>query len=109
MPDLLTKLAFLIRALRDRVGNSVSCTVSSTKFGNSVQFGAMNAQLFAFFSARSVLDRNCNRTFNAVVAGSSPARLTIIAAPEAAPESVEIPAIIRAHCCRVSAGTRHLH
>ena len=38
----------------------------------------MNMQLFAFFSAQSVLGMNRNRTFNAVVAGSSPARLTIV-------------------------------
>ena len=48
------------------------------KFGNSVQLGAMNVQLFALFSAVSVLGMRRNRTFNAVVAGSSPARLTMI-------------------------------
>ena len=73
-----------------------------------MQLGAMNVQLLALFSALGVLDMRRNHTFNAGVAGSSPARLTTIAAPEAVPESVGIPAIIRARCYRVSAGTRHL-
>jgi hypothetical protein len=38
----------------------------------------MNVQLFALFSALSILGMRRERTFNAVVAGSRPARLTII-------------------------------
>ena len=43
-----------------------------------MQFGARNAPLFALFSALSILGMCRDRTFNAVVAGSSPARLTIL-------------------------------
>ena len=47
------------------------------KLCNSVQVSATTMRLFRLFSAVSILRVCRNRTFNAVVAGSNPARLTI--------------------------------
>ena len=43
-----------------------------------MQVGAIIAPLFALFCALSILGVCRDRTFNAVVAGSIPARLTIV-------------------------------
>ena len=43
-----------------------------------MHFSAAEVQLFPLFSAGDSLERCRDRTFNAVVAGSIPARLTIV-------------------------------
>jgi hypothetical protein len=68
MPTVLGRPRFIRRCLAPRL---------APKSWYSMQLRATIAPLFVLFCALSVLGMCRDRTFNAVVAGSSPARLTI--------------------------------